>query len=287
MMKKIICCAAILVSQNSFASNYNYGAYKVGDAYVADGQTFYPKQPDTLIEKGMASWYGSEFQNKQTANGAIFDKNFRSAAHRTLPLPSAILVRNLENGNQTIAIVNDRGPFSKTHERILDVSEKAAKDLDIINKGHAMVEIEYLPILSSQLKKNPNIDLEAYIEKYEITKSNVLSPVTDAVPEKTIIINQNPIPVDEKTPSKTTFIKGYAKDYYVQIGVFENLQNAQKLYEKVVNDVPKVQIRSENSNAKMLYVIRSGPFETESEAKEIVIKVPSYCKDCNSMVVVI
>ena len=91
---------------------------------------------------GIASWYGREFQGRLTASGEPFDMNKYTAAHRTLPFGSVILVTNLENGKKIQCIVNDRGPFKKN--RILDVSYKAAKDLDMLTKGEAKVGITVL-----------------------------------------------------------------------------------------------------------------------------------------------
>lgn len=96
----------------------------------------------SYYQVGMASWYGREFQGRLTASGEPFDMNKYTAAHRTLPFGSVILVTNLENGKKVKCTVNDRGPFKKN--RILDVSYKAAKDLDILTKGEAKVGITVL-----------------------------------------------------------------------------------------------------------------------------------------------
>jgi len=96
----------------------------------------------SYYQVGIASWYGREFQGRLTASGEPFDMNKYTAAHRTLPFGSVILVTNLENGKKVKCIVNDRGPFKKN--RILDVSYKAAKDLDMLTKGEAKVGITVL-----------------------------------------------------------------------------------------------------------------------------------------------
>jgi rare lipoprotein A len=92
---------------------------------------------------GIASWYGSDFHKKQTANGGTFDRNSLTAAHKTLPLPSMARITNLENGKTLIVMVNDRGPFSG--ERIIDMSERAAEVLGFKQKGVAKVRVQYLP----------------------------------------------------------------------------------------------------------------------------------------------
>jgi rare lipoprotein A (peptidoglycan hydrolase) len=124
-------------------SNYD-GAYKIGAPYEIMGKTFYPHEDPNYMEFGVASWYGAEFHNRKTANGEIFDKNAYTAAHRTLPLPSIVKIINVENGKSIVVRVNDRGPFVDTSDRIIDVSEKVAKELDFVANGKARVRVEFL-----------------------------------------------------------------------------------------------------------------------------------------------
>jgi rare lipoprotein A len=97
------------------------------------------------IAVGIASWYGYDCHGKPTASGRKFDKNKLTAAHRTLPLPSVVIVENLENGKKVKLTVNDRGPFAKTNSRIIDVSQRAAELLGFRRKGHARVKVTCLP----------------------------------------------------------------------------------------------------------------------------------------------
>lgn len=101
----------------------------------------------TLAERGLASWYGPGFQFKPTANGEPYDMYLFTAAHRTLPLPSYVLVRNLKNGRQVLVVVNDRGPFIE--ERIIDLSYAAAVQLDMVDAG--ITEVEILPMTAEQI----------------------------------------------------------------------------------------------------------------------------------------
>lgn len=91
-------------------------------------------------EKGQASWYGTKFHGKQTANGEIYDMFKMTAAHKTLPLPSYVKVTNLENGQSVVVRVNDRGPFHG--DRLIDLSYVAAKKLGFADSGLANVAIE-------------------------------------------------------------------------------------------------------------------------------------------------
>ncbi len=91
-------------------------------------------------EKGKASWYGKKFHGYKTSNGETYDMYSMSAAHKTLPLPTFVRVKNLENGRSIIVKVNDRGPFHD--DRIIDLSYAAASKLGILAKGTGHVEIE-------------------------------------------------------------------------------------------------------------------------------------------------
>lgn len=90
-------------------------------------------------ERGMASWYGTKFHSQRTSSGEHYDMYAMTAAHRTLPLPSYLRVKNLENGREAIVKVNDRGPFHS--DRVIDLSYAAATKLGILPRGTARVEI--------------------------------------------------------------------------------------------------------------------------------------------------
>lgn len=143
-------------NDNYYKSNTKYmGHYKIGKPYKIDGKTYYPQKNENYKEIGLASWYGDDFHNKKTANGEVFNKNTFTAAHKTLPLPSVVKVTNLENGRTIILRVNDRGPF--VDNRIIDVSEKAAKHIDMHNKGVTQVKVEYLKKETDKLLKELNL----------------------------------------------------------------------------------------------------------------------------------
>jgi rare lipoprotein A len=100
-----------------------------------------PSQP-TLVETGLASWYGRRFHGKLTASGEVFNQEKFTAAHRTLPWGSRVKVTNLANGKSVEVRINDRGPFGKG--RIIDVSRAAARVLGIVGSGITTVRLEWL-----------------------------------------------------------------------------------------------------------------------------------------------
>ena len=91
-------------------------------------------------ERGVASWYASKFHKQRTSSGEPYDMYALTAAHRTLPLPTYLRVKNLDNGREIIVKVNDRGPFHSG--RLIDLSYGAAVKLGIFPRGTARVEIE-------------------------------------------------------------------------------------------------------------------------------------------------
>lgn len=95
-----------------------------------------------FLEEGFASYYGPGFDGRKTASGEVFDKNKLTAAHRTLPFGTVLVVTNLRNGKKVIVTINDRGPHKAG--RIIDLSEAAAKEIDMIRDGVVPVEIRTL-----------------------------------------------------------------------------------------------------------------------------------------------
>lgn len=114
-----------------------------GKPYVVAGRTYVPRaEAGGYVREGLASWYGSAFHGRMTANGEVFDRHSIAAAHPTLPLPSYVRVTNLANGNSMIVRVNDRGPYHAN--RLMDVSEEVAQALEFRQRGTAKVRVEYV-----------------------------------------------------------------------------------------------------------------------------------------------
>lgn len=152
------CCAVLVVAcvgacssaPSSKGGTAQRGAYKVGAPYKIDGVTYTPKEDFNHVETGVASWYGPGFHGKATANGERYDQSDRTAAHRTLQMPSIVRVTNLSNGLSTVVRINDRGPFASN--RVIDLSRTAAQELDVIRNGTARVRIEQLQAESLAVK---------------------------------------------------------------------------------------------------------------------------------------
>lgn len=91
---------------------------------------------------GIASWYGPRHHGRLTANGERFDRNALTAAHPTLPINTRVRVTNLRNNREVVVRINDRGPG---YGRMIDLSEAAARELDMIDRGLARVRVVPLP----------------------------------------------------------------------------------------------------------------------------------------------
>lgn len=97
-----------------------------------------PEGRPEFVETGMASWYGPS--GHRAADGSAYDGTGMTAAHKTLPLGTVVRVTNLSNNESVMVRITDRGPFS--HGRILDLSESAAKKIDLYRMGVAKVRVE-------------------------------------------------------------------------------------------------------------------------------------------------
>jgi rare lipoprotein A len=115
----------------------------------------------SLVQTGIASWYGPRFHGRQTATGEIYDMYKLTAAHRTLPLNTEVRVTNSKNGESIILRINDRGPYVRG--RMIDLSLAAARALGMRDRGIAPVKVQVLcrpapeMILLSPPRKPTNI----------------------------------------------------------------------------------------------------------------------------------
>ncbi len=117
------------------------GIYKVGNPYQVAGHWYVPRAVAHYDRTGIASWYGTAFQGRRTANGEIYDMNALTAGHPTLPLPSYAYVTNLDNGRTILVRINDRGPY--VNDRLIDLSRRSASELGYARHGLARVRVRY------------------------------------------------------------------------------------------------------------------------------------------------
>jgi rare lipoprotein A len=108
-------------------------------------------------ERGVASWYGKKFHGRMTSNQEPYDMYAMTAAHKTLPLPTYVRVRNLKNNRSIVVRVNDRGPF--VDNRLIDLSYSAAIKLDMVKDGTGLVEVTAIsfdePVTETMARAGP------------------------------------------------------------------------------------------------------------------------------------
>lgn len=114
--------------------------YGNGPVYEVFGETYRVMDSSYGYKaRGVASWYGKKFHGRKTSNQEVYDMYAMTAAHKTLPLPTYVRVRNLRNNRSIIVRVNDRGPF--VDNRLIDLSYSAALRLDMVRDGTSLVEV--------------------------------------------------------------------------------------------------------------------------------------------------
>ncbi len=121
--------------------------------YRVDGRVYHPLSSSSgFVQEGIASWYGRDFHGKLTSNGEVYDMNALTAAHKTLPFNSVVLVTHRESGESVTVRINDRGPF--VGERIIDLSHGAANKLGMVETGTAPVHLRVIRGAQSSPPRN-------------------------------------------------------------------------------------------------------------------------------------
>ncbi|WP_370674423.1 septal ring lytic transglycosylase RlpA family protein [Pleomorphomonas sp. PLEO] len=166
------------------------GRAMVGKPYQIAGKTYFPRiDPDYKVV-GLASWYGTDFHGRRTANGEVFDSASISAAHPTMPLPSYARLTSLATGRSVIVRVNDRGPFHSN--RVLDMSQRAADMLGVKAAGVAKIRVEYVGPASTDGDDTAFL-LASYrgpsLDQQQADKPNVMLAAVESLPGVKSVMN--------------------------------------------------------------------------------------------------
>jgi rare lipoprotein A len=105
-----------------------------------DDLTFIATHKPVLSEVGYATWYTAPYKGRRAANGQVFDDDAMTAAHRTLPMGSLVVVTNMKTGESSAMRITDRGPF--VEGRMLDLTIASAKAVGVYRVGMAMVRMD-------------------------------------------------------------------------------------------------------------------------------------------------
>lgn len=244
---------------------------------------FIMNSSENFRERGIASWYGPKFHGKRTSSGETYDMHAMTAAHKTLPLPTWVEVRNLKNNKSVFVKVNDRGPF--VENRVIDLSRTAAERLDIITDGTGLVEVTVLEFDSAGnlLAPLPSPALPApVVVKRSDTVSDTSKPTQTTTNMNTTVPSDRapainaattpqtsaPTPVIVATPDTSA---GNSTRLYAQVGAFSVRDNAEGLFIRLrESGIVGIDI-VENLNAPTpLFRVRVGPALSVSDYDTLV-----------------
>ena len=272
--------------------------YKIGKPYQISGVWYYPQEEFEYDETGIASWYGTKFHGRKTANGETYDMNALTAAHRTLPMPNFVRVTNLENGRSLILRVNDRGPFARG--RIIDISRRGAQLLGFQKQGTARVRVQVMADRTRALKARMRNQTDLAKVGSPITvdrlpkakvQSQALPPPTNTAPDAEIaslptVQSQTPpappapaLPPLAPTVEKELELSGNVTqadkvdtNIYIQAGAFSLFDNANRVRARLapLGDVKLSQVLV---NGRDMYRVRVGPLADVDKADQVLIAV--------------
>ena len=228
--------------------------YKIGKKYNVGGKYYYPKKDLYYNKTGIASWYGPKFHGKLTANGEIYNQYALTAAHKTLPLPSAVKVTNLKNNKSIVLRINDRGPF--VNDRIIDLSSKAADILDLKREGTGLVRVQILREKSLYLEK---LAKQGSFPEINDLKETELPNIT--IPSKVAVKIKDTKNQKIVTKKINYNLKNLNKEYkiFIKLASFSSKKNAEIMKQKV-SYIDKVKIYKIYKLNKTLYQVKAGPF---------------------------
>jgi rare lipoprotein A len=272
-------CSSTPEQPNAVSVPPNAGIYKIGNPYQIGDTWYYPREQPNYDETGIASWYGPTFYGHRTANGEMYDGRAMTAAHRTLPMPVNVRVTNLDNGKSVVVRVNDRGPYAKG--RIIDLSEAAARALDVIATGTARVRVTYLaraddangappppetpPEIASAVPAAPTGKVDTAALNI-VPGATVAPPVQlGALPEPLPSEPTIPAPNTQPTGQVTTVPVPAATHLYIQAGAFTTMANADRLKARLAS-AGDLFVSPIDRGGQRLYRVRSGPYNDVESA---------------------
>ena len=220
--------------------------YGNGPVYEVFGETYRVMDSSSgYKERGVASWYGKKFHGRLTSNREPYDMYEMTAAHKTLPLPTYVKVRNLRNNRSIIVRVNDRGPF--VHNRIIDLSYAAALKLDMIRDGTSLVEVTAISF------DEPRGD----------------RPVRVIEPAEPPASNPAPVPEPESQPEAKQ-----ENEIFVQVGAFGDRTNAERRRSALLSGgIGDAFIFADEAATPPLFRVRIGPIGGVEDYDALVMKL--------------
>jgi len=208
--------------------------------YVIKDITYYPSVPEIgETKEGLASWYGEYFHGRKTANGEVYDMYGYSAAHKTHPLGTVVLVSNPKNGKSLKLKINDRGPF--WNQREIDLSMGAAEYLGTKEQGVAKVTIKVLSVPSIVDSFTPNKEMRPIEADYNLGYS-AISYVS---------------------------IESSSTEAPFEIAGFKNRKEAKSYLTKLRKELPKAELVREEFDYKIKFKLSANEDEALTTLKDL------------------
>ena len=207
------------------------------------------------VERGVASWYGRKFHGRLTSSREPYDMYAMTAAHKSLPLPTYVEVRNLANDRRVVVRVNDRGPFVKN--RLIDLSYAAATKLGIVQAGTGMVEVRAISFDDAP------------------TPATAAGEIADPRPDSQPLAAPEPAPVDTVAAESAGLVAGEESaaqaDIYVQVGAFGDPANAERRHRLLVDSgIRPSFVHRDADRQPAIYRVRIGPLEGVDEYDTVI-----------------
>lgn len=201
-------------------------------------------------DRGIASWYGTQFHGGRTSDGETYDMYAMTAANKVVPIPCYARVTNLQNGKSVVVKINDRGPF--VDNRLIDLSYAAASRLEMLGNGTALVDVQAVA---------PGETLApAAVSAPSLPPANVPAPVTS--------VAGNPPAAPAGTAAEPHM--------YLQVGAYAERANAAMAVQKLsINGVTQAFILPVTEGGRTLYKVRIGPVADVAGVDQLGAKLAS------------
>jgi len=236
--------------------------YGNGPVYEVLGETYRVMGSSSgYKERGVASWYGKKFHGRLTSNREPYDMYAMTAAHKTLPLPTYVKVRNLRNDKSIIVRVNDRGPF--VHNRIIDLSYAAALKLDMVRDGTSLVEVTAISFDDLPPGDRP---------------VRIVEPAEPPASASATAITPIPAPEEPQSPaateSRSSPPAGEEHEIFVQVGAFGDRANAERRRATLLSGgIAGAFIFADEAATPPMYRVRIGPIRGVDDYDALVSKL--------------
>ena len=203
----------------------------------------------TTVLRGRASWYGSYFQGRRTTSGERYNRFAYTCAHKTLPFGTRLRVTNVKNGKSVVVRVSDRGPFR--HQRIIDLSEIAARPLGVVECGAATVVAEVVaastPLgpattpenLAALYAADPNPN--AAFTTYKVPAAIEPTTTPETTTERATLLAASP--VSKAQVMTATETANCPAGFLIQAGSFVDEANARSVQARIKALLPDVSVQ--------------------------------------------